>query len=189
MNVLSTMSTRVYEEALVVLRSNTVLYASAALATVLLFKVVNISRRKVSTTRLLGPPSPSFLYGVARDTLESSDSGFIYEEWVKKYGVAFEVPAALGRKTIMLFDPKALQHYYMRETWTYISLPTRRTFLQRTVNVVQFFIAPDFLHRMIFRPGNQYSGPSARIIVGAFCHAVLLCEMFRHLDFIGNASP
>ena len=49
------MSTRVYEEALVVLRSNTVLYASAALATVLLFKVVNISRRKVSTTRLLGP--------------------------------------------------------------------------------------------------------------------------------------
>ncbi|KIM70716.1 hypothetical protein SCLCIDRAFT_18765 [Scleroderma citrinum Foug A] len=112
-----------------------------------------------------GPLSPSFLYGVARDTLESSDSGFIYEEWVKKYGVAFEVPAALGRKTIMLFDPKALQHYYMRETWTYISLPTRRTFLQRTVNVVQIFIAPGFLHRMIFRPGNQYSGPSARIII------------------------
>jgi len=135
MNVLSTMSARVYEEALVALRSKTALYVSTALATVLLFKVVNASRRKVSTTRLSGPSSPSFLYGVARDTLESSDPGSIYEEWVKEYGVAFEVPAALGRKTIMLFDPKALQHYYVRETWTYIAPPSTRIAMHRTVNV------------------------------------------------------
>ncbi|KIM65593.1 hypothetical protein SCLCIDRAFT_1157767 [Scleroderma citrinum Foug A] len=121
-----------YQEVLVVVRSNTALYVSAALATVLLFKVVNVSRRKVSTTRLLGPPSPSFLYGVAKDTLESSDPGSIYEEWMKEYGVAFEVPAALGRKTIMLFDPKALQHYYVRETWTYTALPSARAAMQRT---------------------------------------------------------
>ena len=135
MNVLSTMS-GFYQEVLVVVRSNTALYVSAALATVLLFKVVNVSRRKVSTTRLLGPPSPSFLYGVAKDTLESSDPGSIYEEWMKEYGVAFEVPAALGRKTIMLFDPKALQYYYVRETWTYTALPSARAAMQRTVNVI-----------------------------------------------------
>ncbi|KIM65584.1 hypothetical protein SCLCIDRAFT_439847 [Scleroderma citrinum Foug A] len=131
MNVLSTML-GFYQEALAVVRSNTALYVSAALATVLLFKLVNISRRKVSTTRLLGPPSPSFLYGVAKDTMESSDPGSIYEEWMDEYGVAFEVPAALGRKTIMLLDPKALQHYYVRETWTYTALPSARAALHRT---------------------------------------------------------
>ena len=125
-----------YQEALAVVRSNTAIYVSAALATVLLFKLVNISRRKVSTTRLLGPQSPSFLYGVAKDTMESSDPGSIYEEWMDEYGVAFEVPAALGRKTIMLLDPKALQHYYVRETWTYTALPSARAALHRTVSVI-----------------------------------------------------
>jgi len=136
MNVLSTMPARAYEEALIALRSKVALYASISLATFLVFKIVTTPRRKFSTTRLLGPPSPSFLYGVARDTTESSDSGSIYEAWMKEYGVAFEVPAALGRKTIMLCDPKALQHYYMRETWTYIPLPWERIIVQRTVNVV-----------------------------------------------------
>ena len=67
--------------------------------------------------------------------MESSDPASIYEEWMKEYGVAFEVPAALGQKTIMLFDPRALQHYYKRETWTYIPLPSERIVLQRSVNI------------------------------------------------------
>ena len=136
MNVLSTMSARAYEEALIALRSKIALYGSTLLATFLVFKIVTTPRRKFSTTRLLGPPSPSFLYGIARDTMESSDPASIYDEWVKEYGVAFEVPAALGQKTIMLFDPRALQHYYKRETWTYIPLPSERIVLQRSVNVV-----------------------------------------------------
>ncbi|KAL4079902.1 cytochrome P450 [Scleroderma yunnanense] len=134
MNVLSTiLPARVYDEALVAFRSKNALYVSVALAAVLVFKIArNASRRKISTTRLPGPPSPSFIYGVAKDTMESSDPGSIYEEWMKEYGVAFEVPAALGRRTIMLFDPKALQHYYARETWTYISLPSARAAMHRT---------------------------------------------------------
>ncbi|KIM51238.1 hypothetical protein SCLCIDRAFT_1224714 [Scleroderma citrinum Foug A] len=126
------MSARAYEEALIALRSKIALYGSTLLATFLVFKIVTTPRRKFSTTRLLGPPSPSFLYGVARDTAGSSDSGSIYEEWVEEYGVAFEVPAALGQKTIMLFDPKALQHYFMRDTWTYITLPSQRVVVNRS---------------------------------------------------------
>ena len=130
------MSARAYQEALIALRSKIALYGSTLLATFLVFKIVTTPRRKFSTTRLLGPPSPSFLYGVARDTAGSSDSGSIYEEWVEEYGVAFEVPAALGQKTIMLFDPKALQHYFMRDTWTYITLPSQRVIVNRSVNGV-----------------------------------------------------
>ena len=136
MNVLSTMSARAYEEALIALCSKIALYGSTLLATLLVFKIVSTPRRKFSTTRLLGPPSPSFLYGIARDTMESSDPASIYDEWVKEYGVAFEVPAALGQKTIMLFDPKALQHHFTRDTWAYIAHPSRRIALHQSVNVV-----------------------------------------------------
>ena len=138
MNVLSTMSARLYEEAVIVLRSETALYASAALATFLVYKIIAKLRGKVSTTRLVGPPNPSLIYGVAKSTMESDDPGSIYEEWVKEYGVAFEVPFALGQKVIMLFDPKALQHYYVRETWTYTALPAARLSFQRTVNSFKF---------------------------------------------------
>ena len=142
MNVLSTMSARLYEEAVIALRSETAFYASAALATFLVYKVVAELCGKAPTTRLVGPPSPSLIYGVAKDTTESDDPGSIYEEWVKEYGVAFEVPFALGQRMIMLFDPKALQHYYTRETWTYIALPAARLNLQRTVMDSKFVSCP-----------------------------------------------
>ena len=142
MNVLSAMSVRLYEEAVIALRPGTAFYASAALATFLVYKMVAKLRGKVSTTRLVGPSSPSLIYGVAKDTMESDDPGSIYEEWVKEYGVAFEVPFALGQRMIMLFDPKALQHYFTRESWTYIALPVIRLTLQRTVNSPKFVSWP-----------------------------------------------
>ncbi|KAI6026684.1 hypothetical protein BKA83DRAFT_4004666, partial [Pisolithus microcarpus] len=37
----------------------------------------------------------------------------------------------LGQRAIMLFDPKALQHCYARETWTYIALPSVRATLRQ----------------------------------------------------------
>ncbi|KAI6100367.1 cytochrome P450 [Pisolithus sp. B1] len=87
-------------------------------------------RHRPRGTRLRGPSNPSFLYGVAKDIINASDSGEIYETWVKEYGVAYEVPVALGQRAIMLFDPKALQHCYARETWTYIALPSVRASLK-----------------------------------------------------------
>lgn len=131
------------EEALALaFRSETALYASAALATFLVYKTVAKFHGKVSTTRLVGPPSTSLIYGVAKDTMESQDASSIYEEWVKKYGVAFEVPSALGQKKIMLFDSKALQHYYSRDAWTYIGRPATRLTLRRTVKSSKFVSPP-----------------------------------------------
>lgn len=152
MNILLAMTARVYGDVLpVALRSKTALYVSTSLAVFLVFKIVSESRRKVSTTRLRGPPSPSFIYGVVKDTMESLDPGSIFEEWAKEYGVAFEIPAALGQKRIMLFDPKALQHFYVRDTWTYISLPSSRLILQRYVNDTCLCAGSNFLHSAIDR--------------------------------------
>ncbi|KAG6330483.1 hypothetical protein ID866_8607 [Astraeus odoratus] len=105
----------------------------AVVAIVALRIPVSAARRRFKTTRLRGPPRSSFIYGTAKDTEESSDTGYMYEAWIKDYGAVFEVPVALGRSTIMLFDPKALQHYCARETWTYIALPSSRTAFKRNM--------------------------------------------------------
>ena len=67
------MSARLYEEAVIALRSDTTFYASAALATFPVYKMDAKLRGKVSTTRPVGPPSPSLIHGITKDPMESDD--------------------------------------------------------------------------------------------------------------------
>ncbi|KIO07015.1 hypothetical protein M404DRAFT_24140, partial [Pisolithus tinctorius Marx 270] len=83
------------------------------------------------TTKLRGPPRTDLIYGASKRIFESPDAGAIYEVWAKEYGVVFEVPTTLGGAKIMLTDPRALAHYYARETWTYVQTESARFFLQR----------------------------------------------------------
>ncbi|KAI6131615.1 cytochrome P450 [Pisolithus croceorrhizus] len=88
------------------------------------------ARRSFKTTKLRGPPRTDLVFGAAKQIFESSDAGAIYEAWAKEYGVVYEVPTTLGGKKIMLTDPKALTHYYARETRTYVQTEFARFFLQ-----------------------------------------------------------
>ncbi|KAG6375286.1 cytochrome P450 [Boletus reticuloceps] len=81
------------------------------------------TRRKLRTTQLRGPPSESFLYGVGKRILDAEDSGAIYEAWALEYGPVYAVPSTLGSKRIVLCDPKAIAHFYAKETWSYIQTP------------------------------------------------------------------
>ncbi|KAL4068897.1 cytochrome P450 [Scleroderma yunnanense] len=93
---------------------------------------VRAALRRFKTTKLLGPPRTNLIFGVSKNILDSSDAGFIYEEWAKRYGSVYQVPTTLGGKRIMLCDTKAIAHYCARETWTYV-LPsvTRHFFLRQ----------------------------------------------------------
>ncbi|KAF9233342.1 cytochrome P450 [Melanogaster broomeanus] len=106
--------------------------AAAALAAVwALLTAVRVARRRLKTTRLRGPPSRSLLYGVGKDILESPDAGAMYEAWAEEYGVVYTVPSTLGQSKIVLTDPRALAHFYARETWTYVVTPVGKKFLER----------------------------------------------------------
>ncbi|KAI6012645.1 cytochrome P450 [Pisolithus orientalis] len=89
------------------------------------------ARRSFKTTKLRGPPRADLIYGSSKRIFESPDAGAIYEAWAKEYGVAFGVPTTLGGTKIMLTDPRALAHYYARETSTYVQTESARFFLQR----------------------------------------------------------
>ncbi|KAG2125601.1 cytochrome P450 [Suillus cothurnatus] len=86
-------------------------------------KVLRTLRWRLKTTQLRGPPRTSFIYGISRDLASSKDSAGMYERWATEYGVAYMIPSILRRTEIVLCDPKAIAHFYARETWTYVQTP------------------------------------------------------------------
>ncbi|KAG1814956.1 cytochrome P450 [Suillus variegatus] len=96
-------------------------------------KVLRMLRWRVKTTQLLGPPRTSLVYGVSRDLAISQDSGAIYERWATEYGVAYMIPSVLGGTRVVLCDPRAIAHFYARETWTYVQTPLSLAFLEASV--------------------------------------------------------
>ncbi|KAG2101117.1 cytochrome P450 [Suillus discolor] len=95
-----------------------------------LIKVSRMLRWRVKTTQLLGPTRTSLVYGVSRDLISSHDRAAIYERWATEYGVVYMIPSVLGQTNVVLCDPKAIAHFYARETWTYVKTPLTLAFLE-----------------------------------------------------------
>ena len=68
------------------------------------------------STRLSGPPSKSWIFGLSRTLFESDDTALLFEEWAEKYGPVFRVPLALGSSRVILCDTKAVAHFYARDS-------------------------------------------------------------------------
>ncbi|KAG2146818.1 cytochrome P450 [Suillus clintonianus] len=96
-------------------------------------KVLRALRRRLKTTQLRSPPRTSFVYGVLHDLESSHDSGAMYEHWATQYGVAYMIPSVLGQTTIVLCDPKAIAHFYARETWIYVHTPIMSALLEASI--------------------------------------------------------
>lgn len=127
----SSFLTTMQDNLLAVTRSVALLDVAAAIVAIWALRgAFGTARRSFKTTKLRGPPRTDLVYGAAKQILESLDAGAIYEAWAKEYGVVYEVPTTLGGKKIMLTDPKALTHFYARETWTYVHTESARFFLQ-----------------------------------------------------------
>ncbi|KIM79200.1 hypothetical protein PILCRDRAFT_10611 [Piloderma croceum F 1598] len=86
----------------------------------LLSKGVRILRRPAKTTRLKGPESKSLVFGNSRFLSSQQDVAPVLEEWAERYEAMFRIPEVLGRTTIILCDPKAIQHFYSKETYVYV---------------------------------------------------------------------
>ena len=75
--------------------------------------------RRPRTTKLRGPPSKGFLFGVIKDLFKSTDLGGMYGNWEKTYGPVYEIPSCLGSTTLVLQDPKAITDLFSKDTTTY----------------------------------------------------------------------
>ncbi|KAF8548044.1 cytochrome P450, partial [Imleria badia] len=107
------------------------LNAVVACTTVLAFiKLMRTSRSRLRTTKLRGPASSSFAYGVGKVLMEADDPASIYESWAHEYGAAYEVPSTLLRRRVILYDPKAIAHFHAKQSWTYVRTPFAKKSLE-----------------------------------------------------------
>ena len=88
---------------------------------------------KPKTTLLNGPRSPSWLFGVLREVSDDI-AGDLYEKWADQYGSAYCVPGALGSKRVVLFDPRAISHFFARDSYGYIHQENRRRVMEQHVS-------------------------------------------------------
>lgn len=125
---------RIHDELLEAIRSATPVDIATGLAILLALRIsFRVVRNKLKTTGLRGPPRKSLIFGWSLNLLEAEDAGSMYEEWAREYGAVYEVPTTLGGRRIMLCDPRAIAHFYSKETWTYLQtdfdlLHTRKHF-------------------------------------------------------------
>ena len=96
-------------------------------------KLIQSVRMCVKTTKLNGPPSTSLIFGVTRD-LFKGDSGLLHEEWAKEYGTVYQIPTPFGGQTIVLTDPRAIAHFYSKETFTYVQSTFSKSITESVVS-------------------------------------------------------
>ncbi|KAG7441583.1 cytochrome P450 [Guyanagaster necrorhizus] len=97
---------------------------------VFLIYKISTNRHSSITPKLRGPPSQSWLFGVTRVLRDAEDPGLLYEQWASEYGSVFTVPGFLGEPRVVLYDPKAVTHFYGKEGFGYVKTPVSRMFIE-----------------------------------------------------------
>ena len=85
------------------------------------------------TTRLRGPASESFVFGISEHLFNSPDVGEVYRNWEKVHGAVYEIPHSLGSKMLILGDPKGIAHVLAKDTTTYHQRQSIRVLLEAMV--------------------------------------------------------
>ncbi|OJA09904.1 hypothetical protein AZE42_06198 [Rhizopogon vesiculosus] len=99
---------------------------SATCISVLLLASLHILRgyrERQQTTRIRGPESSSWVFGLATTLLDSAIGSQLYDDWAREYGPVYRVPYVLGESRVVLWDPKAISHFFGRDTWMYNQTP------------------------------------------------------------------
>lgn len=102
-------------------------------AVFLIYKVS--TNRKSIATELRGPPSRSWLFGLANVIRNSEDVGLMYEQWSAEYGSVYTISGFLGQQKLVLCDPKAVAHFYSREAVVYVKTPI----IRRIIEIMVYF--------------------------------------------------
>ncbi|KAG1876047.1 cytochrome P450 [Suillus tomentosus] len=86
-------------------------------------------RQTQRTTRIRGPQGTSLVFGLAKTVVDSNITNELYEPWAQEYGPVYKIPHALGKYRLMLWDQKAISHFFARDTWLYHHTPFNKIIL------------------------------------------------------------
>ncbi|KAG6873596.1 hypothetical protein C0995_013969 [Termitomyces sp. Mi166 len=97
-----------------------------SVAAIVISRLFLVRSKSHRTTRLNGPQSKSYIFGLTRELFELPDIGIVYEEFEKNYGPVFAVPGIMRSDAVVLCDLKAIAHFFSRDTFTYQEPPNIR---------------------------------------------------------------
>ncbi|KAJ7089567.1 cytochrome P450 [Mycena epipterygia] len=120
------------------------------------------------STALKGPSSSNFFFGVMPYLMKAPDSGAVYEEWAAEYGSVFSIPSILGSRRIILTDPKAISHYFTKETYGYVQATTAKRFLDRIIGRGLFWAEGDSHKRQRRQLNPAFSNASIKNLTPIF---------------------
>ena len=102
----------------------------------LLYVVIHSARkslRRMRTTQLNGPPNESFLFGMTKVIRRADDYGAIFEKWAGEYGAVYRIQSMFNSSRVVLCDPKAIAHFYSKETFVYVNSKSSKLFIANLV--------------------------------------------------------
>lgn len=102
-----------------------------------LYKLGETLRRRMKTTRLNGPPRASWIFGASEEVIQG-DASAMFEQWAKEYGPVYQIPTQLGGCRTVLTDPKAIAHFYAKETFVYMRPKFGQIFIETLVMFLWF---------------------------------------------------
>ncbi|EIW76504.1 cytochrome P450 [Coniophora puteana RWD-64-598 SS2] len=105
---------------------------------------------------LSGPPRDSFLLGSRKALNDAPDAAVLFEQWAREYGPAYRVSMPLGADAVVLMDPKALAHFFSKETVTYVATPLGKFFTENLIGKGSLLVASGDVHkrqRKLLTPG------------------------------------
>jgi hypothetical protein len=112
------------------------LMGSAACVSVLIpvsLYFLQVYRQRNRATRIRGPQNPSWLFGFAHTVNSAAIITDLYERWAIEYGPVYKVPHVLGLSKVILWDPKAISHFFARDTWLYNQTPFNKAVVRTIV--------------------------------------------------------
>ena len=117
-------------------RSTVVDLGLIVLAGWLIYSLYQVARTHVKTTKLRGPPSTNFFFGVGKETIGTDDDpATLYERWMDKYGSVYQIPEVAGAKRTVICDPKAIAHFNSMETFGYTQAPEMKRLMEFLVRL------------------------------------------------------
>jgi hypothetical protein len=88
---------------------------------------------------LPGPKRESLLWGYQLVVQRHQDPASWFRKWRSQFGPVFKVPMCLGQEFVVLCDPKAIQHFYAKDTYGYLNLMLSKEFLDVAVSLPHGF--------------------------------------------------
>ncbi|KAF8890478.1 cytochrome P450 [Infundibulicybe gibba] len=146
-------------------------------------------RRRSRTTTLNGPPSPNRLFGFGIELFRVKDPASLFVKWEQEYGPVYQVPTFLGVNEVVICDPKAIAHFYSKDTYAYQQLSSIRFYIGQFFGPGIMWAEADNHKRQRKALAPAFSNNSIRGLTGTFYEAGYLLKSTWDSLLVEDGGP